>query len=155
VLAHVARAGPAMLVDADARRRPLTSILSPEPASARAAARIQLLPEGELGPAAERGEAGWVERLLETLAATNDIVLVDAPSPSESADAFEFATNVDRALVVVSLGRTRQDLLGELMRTLANAGVAAGFVVVGRKSARGQSESIEGTAQRATLTASG
>jgi capsular polysaccharide biosynthesis protein len=163
LLAHVSGAGQAVLVDADVRRSSLRSILSQPGSSATAdrprgrqpatgSDRIQLLPESEFGSAAERGE-GWAERLLEKLRSGNDLVLVDAPSPSESAEAFEFATSVERALVVVRLGRTRQDLLDELMRTLANAGVTASFVVVSRRTARGRSESTEGAA-RPTLAAS-
>jgi capsular polysaccharide biosynthesis protein len=149
LLAHVSGAGQTILVDADVRRRSLSSIL---PESATGSERIQLLPEVS-GAATERRE-GWAERLLERLRSSNDLVLVDAPSPSESAEAFEFATNVERALVVVRLGRTRQDLLDELMRTLANAGVAASFVVVGRRFARGRTEPVE-LAQSTTLATSG
>ena len=148
LLAHVSGAGQTILVDADVRRRSLSSIL---PESATGSDRIQLLPE-TLGSATERGEGG-AERLLERLRSSNDLVLVDAPSPSESAEAFEFATNVERALVVVRLGRTRQDLLDELMRTLANAGVAASFVVVSRRYARGRTEPVE-VAQSTTLATS-
>ena len=148
LLAHVSVAGQTILVDADVRRRPLSSIL---PESATGSDRIQLHPEA-VGSARERGE-GVPERLLERLRSSNDLVLVDAPSPSESAEAFEFATSVERALVVVRLGRTRKDLLDELMRTLANAGVAASFVVIGRRFARGRTEPVE-VAQSATLATS-
>ena len=148
LLAHVWSAGQTIMVDADVRRRSLSSIL---PESATGSDRIQLVPDAS-SSARESGEGGS-ERLLERLRSGNDLVLVDAPSPSESAEAFEFATNVERALVVVRLGRTRQDLLDELMRTLANAGVAASFVVVSRRLARGRTEPVGATAS-ATLAAS-
>jgi hypothetical protein len=58
-------------------------------------------------------------------------------------------------LVVVRLGRTRQDALAALMGTLANAGVAASFVVVQRRFARGPSERVGKTAAEPTLTTAG
>jgi capsular polysaccharide biosynthesis protein len=154
LLAHLARpGGRAVLVDADLRGRALSSLLDVEPPSSSRAnggppssaalqgGRIQLLSH-EPGPGL--GE-------LEDLATRGELVIVDAPSPSSSAEAFELATEAERVLVVVSLGRTRQDALAALMTTLANAGTAASFVVVQRRFARGRNERVGETAAEPTF----
>jgi capsular polysaccharide biosynthesis protein len=154
LLAHLARpGGKAILVDAELRGRTLSSTLDAEPPSSSGAngrppstpvpqgGRIQLLSQ-EPGP--EFGE-------LEELATRGELVIVDAPSPAESAEAFELATQAERVLVVVRLGRTRQDALAALMGTLANAGVAASFVVVQRRIARGRNERVGETATEPTF----
>jgi capsular polysaccharide biosynthesis protein len=150
LLAHLARtSGQTILVDADLRGRALSSLLdavpirgSREDGGPPRDGRIQLLSH----------EAGFGVDELEERSSRGELVLVDAPSPSSSAEAFELATQAERVLVVVRLGRTRQDALAALMGTLANAGVAASFVVVQRRLARGTNERVGETAAAPTLT---
>jgi capsular polysaccharide biosynthesis protein len=150
LLAYLARpGGHTILVDADLRGRTLSSLLDAAPARGSREddgpprdGRIQLLSH----------EAGSGFDELEERSGRGDLVLVDAPSPSWSPEAFQFATQAERVLVVVRLGRTRQDALAALMGTLANAGVAASFVVVQRRLARGPTERVGETAASPTLT---
>jgi receptor protein-tyrosine kinase/non-specific protein-tyrosine kinase len=78
-----------------------------------------------------------VGALLARLKAEADIVIVDSPALTEVADALTLADAVDTVLVVVRLGQTRRDKLGELRRLLAQRGITpAGLVVATRERAR-------------------
>jgi capsular polysaccharide biosynthesis protein len=133
-------------VDADLRHGTLSSLLSDSGPKAKEALprRVQ-----DVELAGRDGED------LEAYRSGSELLVIDAPSPSESAEAFWFATQVDRVLVVVRLGRTRHERLDELMDTLANAGIAASFVVVGRRIARGESERLEAVSRPTVLSSSG
>jgi Mrp family chromosome partitioning ATPase len=136
----------AAFVDADLRHGTLSSLLSDSGPKAKEALprRVQ-----DVELAGRDGED------LEAYRSGSELLVIDAPSPSESAEAFWFATQVDRVLVVVRLGRTRHERLDELMDTLANAGIAASFVVVGRRIARGESERLEAVSRPTVLSPSG
>ena len=131
-------------VDADPRRGTLSSLLSGDGPGA-----------GESNHGHDdvvRGGEG--EESLDALRSGSELLVIDAPSPSLSAAAFSYANEVERVLVVVRLGRTRQEQLVGLMDTLAHAGIAAGFVLVGRRTARGETARLETAPRQTVLTPS-
>ncbi|HEY5053332.1 MAG TPA: AAA family ATPase [Solirubrobacterales bacterium] len=86
-------------------------------------------------------EGGWIaelfsipaaERLIEDARQMADYVIIDSPPLNEVVDALPLARLADAVLVVVKLGTTKLDKLGQLGELLAENGVRpAGFAVVG------------------------
>jgi capsular polysaccharide biosynthesis protein/Mrp family chromosome partitioning ATPase len=78
-----------------------------------------------------------VQRLLRQLSGSADVVVVDAPAFSESADALTWAAAVESVLVAVRLEQTGRAELDDLLRGLERRGVhPSGFVVITRKRVR-------------------
>ena len=86
-------------------------------------------------------EGGWIadlfsipaaQRMIEEAARMADYVIVDSPPLNEVVDAMPLARMAHTVLVVVKLGTTRLDKLGQLGELLAENGIRpAGFAVVG------------------------
>jgi receptor protein-tyrosine kinase len=79
------------------------------------------------------------ERLLELLAADNDVVVIDSPPLPEVAEALALADAAETVIIAVRIGHTRRDKLGELRDLLGRRGIAPlGFVVTTRNRPAGQ-----------------
>ena len=86
-------------------------------------------------------ESDWISELfslpstaqmIEEARARADFVIVDSPPLTDVIDALPLTTYVDDVLVVVRLGKTRLDKLGQLGELLAESGVRpVGFALVG------------------------
>ncbi|HEX6972613.1 MAG TPA: CpsD/CapB family tyrosine-protein kinase [Limnochordia bacterium] len=74
-------------------------------------AGLDLLPPGPVPPnPAELLGSGAMERLLETLRARYEVILIDSPPAPVVTDAALLAPRVDGVLLVVAAGKTRREL---------------------------------------------
>ncbi len=79
-------------------------------------------------------------RLVKTLEAHCDVVVVDSPPLPEVAEALSMASAVETVLISVRLGHTRRDKLAQLRELLMRRGVSPlGFVVTTRERTHGPS----------------
>lgn len=86
-------------------------------------------------------EGGWIAELftvpaarqmIEDARAMADYVIIDSPPLNEVVDALPLARAADDVLVVVRLGKTRLERIGELGELLAESGIRpVGFAVIG------------------------
>jgi polysaccharide biosynthesis transport protein len=102
-------------------------------AGASSSGTLRVVPLGTLPPHA--GDAAFTLELgqvLEQLADTADLVLVDSPPLLRVGDALALTTYVDGLLVVTSLHALRPPMLDELRRVLTECPVAKlGFILTG------------------------
>jgi Mrp family chromosome partitioning ATPase len=83
-------------------------------------------------------ELDQLDAFLAEASTEADVVIVHAPSPAQAAESLVLADAADAVVVVVQVGRSRQDRLLELAHTLARRGVASGgFLVTSRRFRRG------------------
>lgn len=98
--------------------------------------RLRLLLPGPERPV-DLLEPTRVEALLDGLKREADVVVVDSSPLTEFADTFAFADAADVVLVVVRLGHSRRDKLGELTRFLTQHRIVpSGYVVTGPRRVR-------------------
>jgi Mrp family chromosome partitioning ATPase/capsular polysaccharide biosynthesis protein len=123
------------LVDGDVRRPRAAELAggSPDATAGAGDGRLRVLEAHTIDAPLPLDESDRIEGLLDQVDSHADVIVFDAPSPTEDADALAIAPAVDAILVVVRLGRTRRDGLRELAHLLARQGGSiAGFIVVPR-----------------------
>jgi non-specific protein-tyrosine kinase len=105
-------------------------------------ANVDLVAAGPLPPnPAELISSERFQRVLASIAAAADVVLVDAPPVSAVADATILATRVDGVLLVVDSGRTRRDTARRATEQLERVGARLlGAVLTNVKAEKSQSE---------------
>jgi Mrp family chromosome partitioning ATPase len=79
-----------------------------------------------------------------------DYVIIDSPPLNEVVDALPLARKADDVLIIVRLGRSRMDKIGQLGELLAESGIRpVGFAVVGTpRPGRGEYHYYAGTTDR-------
>ncbi len=74
--------------------------------------------------------------LLESLACTYDMVILDAPPVLVADEVLQYAQIVENVVVVVQWGRTKQELVIETLNQLATAGANVGGIVLSQVNAK-------------------
>lgn len=142
-----------ILIEADLRRPALASTLDVQAAYGGIVSVLieNVRLEQALAPTPQYGpnlrvlladyEGGWIAELFSLPAAARvieearrlaDYVVIDSPPLNEVIDAMPLARHADDVLMVVRLGKSRLDRIGQLAELLAENGIRpAGFAVVG------------------------
>ena len=104
-------------------------------------------------------EGGWITELFSVPKAQEmidearglaDYVIIDSPPLNEVVDALPLARKADDVLIIVRIGRSRMDKIGQLGELLAESGIRpVGFAVVGTpRPGRGEYHYYAGTTDR-------
>jgi capsular exopolysaccharide synthesis family protein len=169
-LAYALTDARVVLVDADFRRRRLTSALGDgsrggglgellrEETSVDDVLvplygdRLQLLAAGsEEGGAIDLLQSRRIEAVVEKVAAHADVVIFDSPPITEVADGLPLGAAVDAVVLVARLGRTRRDGLAAARLLLRQVGVASiGVIAVTRRRSGRQPRQGRATSRSAT-----
>jgi capsular exopolysaccharide synthesis family protein len=114
-------------------RDPSTEEVSTTPAGTYPRLRLLLSNRGQLREL-HLLETQRLERLLELLARTNDVVIIDSPPLTEVAEGLALADAAEAVVVAVRMGHTRRDRLSDLRDLLDRRGInPLGFVVTTRR----------------------
>jgi len=131
-------------------RIPLTSAeIGPSGRGPVTAGTLDILTAGSIPPnPAEVAASAAVADVLRVLAASHDVVLVDAPPILAVSDAVTLGARVDAVVVVIRLNVTDRDMLGQLTRALQSVpSTKLGYVLTGAEMPEGYGYGARPTAE--------
>lgn len=126
-----------LLLEAAEGKRPPTQARIAEALQATKYRGLRVLPPGsEAEEPADLLAGPGLERVMRFLARAADLVVIDTPPAFALADASELAAHADGTIIVVTVGRTRREMIAETAESLRANGANVIGVVVNRSRRR-------------------